>query len=65
MPQDTSRKFVVFDTIEGGQVAVRVDSVTYLRTRVDGDGTLIAFPGDDGVSVVGSVNDVVAALESA
>jgi hypothetical protein len=61
--QKGSRKFAFFKAVEGGTVAVRTDNVTYVRTRVDGNGVFIAFPGDDGVGVEGPLERVVAALE--
>lgn len=55
---------VLFETTDGEPVAVNVDNVTYLRPRVDGNGVLIAFPGDDGVGVKGTLEEVMAKLVS-
>ena len=54
--------FVMFKSVEGEPVAVHIDNVTYVRPRIDGDGVLIAFPGDDGVGVQGTLAEVVRAL---
>jgi hypothetical protein len=56
--------FALFRTVEGEPVAVNVEKVTYVRPRIDGNGILIAFPGDDGVGVEGSLMEVVNALRS-
>lgn len=57
-------KFVLFDSIEGGTVAVNVDNVTYVRERIDGNGVFISFLGDDGVGVPGTVAEVAAKLSA-
>jgi len=56
--------FVIFDSTEGGVVAVNVANVTYVRERVDGNGVFISFLGDDGVGVPGSVEEVAARLSA-
>ena len=54
---------VIFETTDGERIAVNAYNVTYVRPRVDGQGTLIAFPGDDGVGVRGTVEEVIAKLD--
>ncbi len=56
--------FVLFDSIEGGSVAINVANVTYVRDRIDGNGVFISFFGEDGVGVPGAVADVVARLST-
>lgn len=56
--------FALFRTVEGERVAVNVEQVTYVRPRIDGNGILIAFAGDDGVGVEGTLVEVVNALRS-
>lgn len=64
MSQDIQKCFVVFKAVEGGMVAVRKNNITYARPRIDGNGVFIAFPGDDGVGVEGTLDEVLAALEN-
>jgi hypothetical protein len=52
----------MLETTDGEPVGVNVDNVTYVRPRVDGHGVLIAFPGDDGIGVKGTLDEVVAKL---
>ena len=56
--------FIMFDSTEGGTVAINVANVTYVRDRVDGNGAFISFLGDDGVGVPGSVEEVAAKLNA-
>lgn len=56
-------KLVIFETTDGEPIGVNVDNVTYVRPRVDGNGVLIAFPGDDGVGVKGTLEDVISKLD--
>lgn len=56
--------FVMFDSTEGGPVAINVVNVTYVRERIDGNGAFISFFGEDGVGVPGSVAEVVAKLSA-
>lgn len=56
--------FALFKSVDGEPVAIHVDNVTYVRPRIDGDGVLIAFPGDDGVGVQGSLLEVVNTLRN-
>lgn len=53
---------VIFETTDGETIGVNAYNVTYVRPRVDGNGTLIAFPGDDGVGVKGTVEEVISKL---
>lgn len=53
---------VMLETTDGEPVGVNIDNVTYVRPRVDGNGVLIAFPGDDGIGVKGTLDEVVAKL---
>lgn len=55
-------KFIVFDATEGGQVAINVANVTHVRPRVDGNGMFIAFIGEDGVGVPGTLEEVITKL---
>lgn len=57
-----STKFIFFEATEGGQIAVNVANVTYVRPRVDGNGMFIAFLGEDGVGVPGTLQEVVRKL---
>jgi hypothetical protein len=56
--------FAFFTTVDGEPVAVHVDQVIYVRPRIDGNGILIAFAGDDGVGVRGTMQEVVASLKA-
>ena len=53
---------VIFETTDGETIGINAYNVTYVRPRVDGNGTLIAFPGDDGVGVKGTVEEVISKL---
>lgn len=55
-------EFAFFRTVDGESVAINIDNVTYVRPRIDGHGILIAFQGDDGIGVQGTLQDVVDAL---
>lgn len=57
-----STKFILLDATEGGQVAINVANVTHVRPRVDGNGMFVAFIGEDGVGVPGTLQEVVGKL---
>lgn len=57
--------FALFNSVDGEPVAVHVEKVTYVRPRVDGNGTLIAFAGDDGVRSSGTLLEVIDTLRRA